>query len=183
MKKMLFFILILTTSLLLSEEKRERTITETAITGYRNIIFGMSQNEVINAIDSDPLMILPIKFKYISDIPSESIDNFISLQENRYFKSGYFLFRDNKLYSITIRFQGKQASFLELLSYLNTKYGVGNFLDAETVSWQNGNTILTIERPTIIKYMLLTDYDSDENNQSVDDENSNETRESLFEGL
>ena len=184
MKKILFSILILSTSLLLSQEKRERTITETPITGYRNITLGMSKNEVIKAISDDPLMILPRKFKYISDIDIENIEDFISLQENKFFKSGYFLFKDDALYAITITFQEKQASFLETLSYLNAKYGMGNFLDAETVAWQNGDKILSIERPTIIKYMIITDYDNSENtdnNGTVNNENN--TRKSLFEGL
>jgi len=184
MKKILFFILILSTSLLLSQEKRERSITETPITGYRNIMLGMSKNEVMNAINNDPLMILPREFKYISDIEIENIDDFISLQENKFFQSGYFLFKDNSLYLITIKFQEKQASFLEILSYLNTKYGMGSFLDSETVAWQNGDKTLSIERPTIIKYMLITDYDSDESTENISNVNKgNTTRKSLFEGL
>ena len=186
MKKILFSILILSASLLLSQEKRERTITQTAITGYRNIALGMSKNDVIKAINDDPLMILPRRFKYISDIDIENIEDFISLQENKFFKSGYFLFKDDALYAITITFQEKQASFLETLSYLNSKYGMGNFLDAETVAWQNGDKILSIERPTIIKYMIITDYDSNEStdtNNNATLNNEDNKRRSLFEGL
>lgn len=161
---------------------REPKITDIPIIGYRNINLGMTRKEVIDIINKDPLMMLPRKYLYGDvDINAEESANFIALQENRYFRSGYFLFKNDSLYSITIRFQENQIDFLEILNTLNNKYGLGEFTDASTIAWINGNNKLILERPTIVKYFLLSEI----TNVASADTNINlmRTRQSLLDGL
>lgn len=169
--------------------ERKPTITEVPITGYRNIKLGSTKEETIKAINSDALMILPKQYAYGNvDVSTEEYDTFLALQQNKFFKSGYFLFKDNALYSITIRFQSNQIDFLEILNALNKKYGLGSFLDASTVAWENEERRIILERPTIVKYMIM-DYITNASAKQIPDDPAvyNElpqtTRESLFEGL
>lgn len=169
--------------------ERKPTVTDIPITGYRNIKLGSTKEECIKAITSDPLMMLPRQYAYGGvDVSSEEYDTFLNLQQNKFFKSGYFLFKDNALYAITIRFQSNQIDFLEILNALNKKYGTGSFLDASTVAWENGERRITLERPTIVKYMIM-DYITNAgpkqtpDNPAIYSELPETTRESLFEGL
>lgn len=182
-KKLLIVIMILlASSFLFSQSKREPKVSDIAITGYRNINLGMSKLDVIKAINDDLLMTLPKTYSYNndSDIQGENIDNFLNLAENKFFKSGYFLFKDDSLYSIIIRFQPRQLDFVEILNFLNEKYGEGNFIDASSVSWENQNILLTVDRSSTVKYFNKNAIDTNESATTNSIENS---RQSLFEGL
>ena len=129
------------------------------ITGFGEIALGSDMESTIANLIKNPLISLDRKYKE-SDIYSEVSDSFISINQNKFFRSGYFLFQDNSLYSITIRYQEKQVGFLDLLNTLNNKYGKGSFLDANTVAWEYDNKQLILERPTTLKY-IATDIAND----------------------
>lgn len=135
---------------------RKPAVTQTEITGFKDIRLGATREDTINAILSDSTMILPRKYTTGSvDITAEESATFLALEENKFYKSGYFIFKNDSLYSITIYFQPNQVDFLELLSALNSKYSKGAFLDANTVAWQNGNMRIILERPSIVKYINM----------------------------
>ena len=129
------------------------------ITGFGDIALGSNMENTIANLLKNPLISLARKYKE-SDISSEVSDSFIAINQNKFFRSGYFLFQDNSLYSITIRYQEKQVDFLDLLNTLNNKYGKGSFLDANTVAWEYDNKQLILERPTTLKY-IVTDVAND----------------------
>lgn len=159
--------------------RRLATKTDVLIKGYRNINIGMSKGEVIDTIKKDPLMMLEKKYYRDIDLSTEETKNIVEIVENKYFKNGYFLFKDDKLYSIIIMLQSNQADFLEMLETLNEKYSKGSFINASTVSWENSNIKLTLERPATVKYTLM---DNNTNNTEVISEEGS-MRKSLFEGL
>ena len=102
---------------------RKPAITQTAITGFKDIQLGSTRDDVINAILSDNTMILPKKYMTGSvDIAAEESATFLALEENKFYKSGYFIFKNDSLYSITIHFQPNQVDFLELLSTFTIKF-------------------------------------------------------------
>ncbi len=126
--------------------------SEKPIEGFNDIKLGTSKQATIDVLKDSAIINLPRKYQEL-DISEETAGNFISIEENKYFKSGYFLFKDDALYSITLRFQDNQVDFLDLLEALNEKYGTGSFMDANTVAWENARTQLILERPATIKYM------------------------------
>ena len=137
---------------------RKPAVINIPITGFKNIKLGSTREDTIKAILEDNTMMLPKEYMLNTngvDLASEESATFLSLEENKFYKSGYFIFKDDSLYSITIYFQPDQVDFLELLSSLSAKYGKGAFLDAETVSWQNGDNRIILERPSIIKYINM----------------------------
>ena len=135
---------------------RKPAFIDIPITGFKNIKLGASREDTIKAILSDNTMTLPKQYMTGTiDLLAEESDSFLALEENKFYKSGYFIFKDNQLYSITIYFQSNQVDFLELLSALNAKYSKGSFIDANTVAWQNGDIRIILERPSIVKYINM----------------------------
>ena len=165
---------------------RKPAITQTAITGFKDIQLGSTRDDVINAILSDNTMILPKKYMTGSvDIAAEESATFLALEENKFYKSGYFIFKNDSLYSITIHFQLNQVDFLELLSALNSKYSKGAFLDANTVAWQNGNMRMILERPSIVKYINMNNITTTSDTRIKEKESAptQNERKDILEGL
>lgn len=165
---------------------RKPAITDVEITGFKNILLGATREDTINAILKDASMILPRQYTTGSvDITAEESADFLALEENRFYRSGYFIFKDDSLYSITINFQPNQVDFLELLSALNSKYGKGAFLDANTVAWQNGDNRIILERPSVVKYMNMNNITTTSDTRIGEKEEASpqNTRNSILEGL
>lgn len=165
---------------------RKPAITQTAITGFKDIQLGSTRDDVINAILSDNTMILPKKYMTGSvDIAAEESATFLALEENKFYKSGYFIFKNDSLYSITIHFQPNQVDFVEILSALNSKYSKGAFLDANTVAWQNGNMRMILERPSIVKYINMNNITTTSDTRIKEKESAptQNERKDILEGL
>ena len=165
---------------------RKPAITQTPITGFKDINLGATREDTINAILSDRTMILPRKYMTGSvDITAEESATFLALEENKFYRSGYFIFKNDSLYSITIHFQPNQVDFLEILSALNSKYGKGAFLDANTVAWQNRNMRIILERPSIVKYINMNNITTTSETRIREKEEtpSQNERNEILEGL
>lgn len=128
--------------------------SDKSIDGFSGIHLGQNKQATIDALKESTIVNLQKKYQD-PDISSEETGNFVQIDENKYFKSGYFLFKDDRLFSITLRFQENQVDFLDLLTSLNEKYGKGSFMDANTVAWESGRTQMILERPATVKYMLM----------------------------
>ena len=167
---------------------RKPAVINIPITGFKNIKLGSTREDTIKAILEDNTMMLPKEYMLNTDgvdLASEESATFLSLEENKFYKSGYFIFKDDSLYSITIYFQPNQVDFLELLSSLSAKYGKGSFLDAETVSWQNGDNRIILERPSIIKYINMNNITTTSQTRIREKESipPQNNRKEILEGL
>ncbi|WP_295158100.1 hypothetical protein [uncultured Brachyspira sp.] len=165
---------------------RKPAVINIPITGFKNITLGATREDTINAILSDNTMTLPKQYMTGTvDLNAEESATFLALEENKFYKSGYFIFKDNALYSITIHFQPNQVDFLELLSSLNAKYTKGSFLNANTVAWQNGDTRIILERPSIVKYIDMNNVTTTSQTRIREKEEAppQNTRKSILEGL
>ena len=167
---------------------RKPAVINIPITGFKNIKLGSTREDTIKAILEDNTMMLPKEYMLNTDgvdLASEESATFLSLEENKFYKSGYFIFKDDSLYSITIYFQPNQVDFLELLSSLSAKYGKGAFLDAETVSWQNGDNRIILERPSIIKYINMNNITTTSQTRIREKESipPQNNRKEILEGL
>ena len=167
---------------------RKPAVINVPITGFKNIRLGSSREDTIRAILEDNTMMLPKEYMLNTngvDLASEESADFLSLEENKFYKSGYFIFKNDSLYSITIYFQPDQVDFLELLSSMSAKYGKGAFLDAETVSWQNGDNRIILERPSIVKYINMNNITTTSQTR-IDEKESippQNNRKEILEGL
>ena len=167
---------------------RKPAVINVPITGFKNIRLGSTREDTVKAILEDNTMMLPNEYMLNTngvDLASEESADFLALEENKFYKSGYFIFKDDSLYSITIYFQPNQVDFLELLSSLSAKYGKGAFLDAETVSWQNGDNRIILERPSIIKYINMNNITTTSQNRIREKESipPQNNRKEILEGL
>ena len=167
---------------------RKPAVINVPITGFKNIRLGSTREDTIRAILEDNTMMLPKEYMLNTngvDLASEESADFLALEENKFYKSGYFIFKDDSLYSITIYFQPNQVDFLELLSSLSAKYGKGAFLDAETVSWQNGDNRIILERPSIIKYINMNNITTTSQTRIREKESipPQNNRKEILEGL
>ena len=167
---------------------RKPAVINIPITGFKNIKLGSTREDTIKAILEDNTMMLPKEYMLNTDgvdLASEESATFLSLEETKFYKSGYFIFKDDSLYSITIYFQPNQVDFLELLSSLSAKYGKGAFLDAETVSWQNGDNRIILERPSIIKYINMNNITTTSQTRIREKESipPQNNRKEILEGL
>ncbi|WP_295161808.1 hypothetical protein [uncultured Brachyspira sp.] len=165
---------------------RKPTVIDTPITGFKDIKLGATREDTINAILSDNTMTLPKQYMTGTvDLSAEESATFLALEENKFYKSGYFIFKNDALYSITINFQPNQVDFLELLSALNAKYTKGSFINADTVAWQNGDIRIILERPSIIKYIDMNNITetSDTRIREKEEVPPQNTRKSILEGL
>ncbi len=167
---------------------RKPAVINVPITGFKNIRLGSSREDTIRAILEDNTMMLPKEYMLNTngvDLASEESATFLSLEENKFYKSGYFIFKDDSLYSITIYFQPDQVDFLELLSSMSAKYGKGAFLDAETVSWQNGDNRIILERPSIVKYLNMNNITTTSQTRIREKESipPQNNRKEILEGL
>lgn len=167
---------------------RKPAVINIPITGFKNIKLGSTREDTIKAILEDNTMMLPKEYMLNTDgvdLASEESATFLSLEENKFYKSGYFIFKDDSLYSITIYFQPNQVDFLELLSSLSAKYGKGAFLDAETVSWQNVDNRIILERPSIIKYINMNNITTTSQTRIREKESipPQNNRKEILEGL
>ena len=167
---------------------RKPAIINVPITGFKNIKLGSSREDTIKAILEDNTMMLPKEYMLNTngvDLASEESADFLALEENKFYKSGYFIFKEDSLYSITIYFQPDQVDFLELLSSLSAKYGKGAFLDAETVSWQNEDNRIILERPSIVKYINMNNITTTSQTRIREKESipPQNNRKEILEGL
>lgn len=167
---------------------RKPAVINVPITGFKNIKLGSTREDTIRAILEDNTMMLPKEYMLNTngvDLASEESADFLALEENKFYKSGYFIFKNDSLYSITIYFQPDQVDFLELLSSMSAKYGKGAFLDAETVSWQNGDNRIILERPSIVKYINMNNITTTSQTR-IDEKESippQNNRKEILEGL
>ena len=165
---------------------RQPAIIDTPITGFKNITLGATRQDTINAILSDNTMTLPKQYMTGNvDLSAEESATFLALEENKFYKSGYFVFKNDALYSITINFQPNQVDFLELLSALNAKYTKGAFINANTVAWQNGDIKIILERPSVVKYIDMNNVTTTSDTRIKEKEANppQSTRKSILEGL
>lgn len=165
---------------------RKPAVINTEIKGFKNINLGASREDTVKAILSDNTMTLPKQYMTGTvDLKSEESATFLALEENKFYKSGYFIFKNDALYSITINFQPNQVDFLELLSALNSKYTKGSFLNANTVAWQNGDIRIILERPSIVKYIDMNNVTTTSDTRIKEKEAlpPQNTRKHILEGL
>ena len=128
---------------------------ESLPSGYKNIKFGMTVDEVKDALSKD------FNFGFRGDrdvslLPGEN-RTLIETDTSRtapysFLDRCFFQFQDGKLYTITLNLKKSKTDHYSIFSTLTEKYGLPDYLSPEKSEWKNDSVIMTLERPLTLKY-------------------------------
>lgn len=124
--------------------------------GYRNIKFGMTVDEVKKELKKD------MNFGFRGDrdvslLPGGENRVLIETDTSKnapysFLEKCWFQFHDNKLYTITITMRSSKMDHYSIYTTLVNKYGEPSALNPEKTEWTDDNTIISLERPLTLKY-------------------------------
>lgn len=123
--------------------------------GYKNIQFGMNIDQVKDLLKKD------YSFGYRGDrdvslLPGEN-RTLIETDTSRtapdsFLERCWFQFYEDSLYIITINLRNTKTDHYSIFSSLMEKYGEPASLSPEKSEWNDGEVIMTLERPLTLKY-------------------------------
>ena len=102
-------------------------------------------------------LITESRFDYRGE-PDVSLQDFgsrylISTKGRGFIDEGFFQFNEDKLYLIILTFDLEQMDFYTMQQDLSEKYGTPDDLSPRGMTWENEDTILTLEYPLTLKYL------------------------------
>ena len=154
--------------------------------GYRNISFGMSVSTVKDELKKDK------SFGYRGDrdvslLPGEN-RTLIETDTTRtapdsFLEKCWFQFYEDKLYTITINFRQSKLDHYSIYSSLEKKYGKPSFLSPEKIQWESDDTIMSLERPLVIKYTDKAVLEELRSKVRVEKTNEEKNRQDFLDSL
>ena len=145
------------------------TFAEELPNGYKKYSFGMSMNDVKEAIKDDNLLknvreeVLSVRIE-----PDKQILTVYGERKNGgYIEKAYFHFNEDKLFHIYLQLSEKKVGYYSLLKSLTDKYGNATNLEPKKAGWENDSIRIQIEKPCILKY---TDMETWKSLSSTDEE-------------
>ena len=128
---------------------------ESLPTGFKNIHFGMSVDEVKEELKKDA----SFGFRGDRDVSLLPGENRILIETDTSRTAPYsilercwFQFYEDKLYTITINMKKSKMDYYSIYTTLTEKYGTPDFLNPEKSEWKNDDVIMSLERPLTLKY-------------------------------
>lgn len=70
-----------------------------------------------------------------------------------FMEEGVFQFKDERLYSITLRIDKDQIDYFTMYDFFSEKYGDPNYLDPQQSYWEQEGRRMVLERPVVVKYL------------------------------
>ena len=138
------------------------TFAEELPNGYKKYSFGMSMDEVKDAIKEDSLLknvreeVLSVRIQ-----PDKQILTVYGDRRNGgYVEKAYFQFNEDKLFYIYLPLSEKKVEYYSLLKSMTDKYGNATNLEPKKASWENDSVRIQIEKPCILKYTDIKTWDS-----------------------
>ena len=138
------------------------TFAEELPNGYKKYSFGMSMDEVKDAIKEDSLLknvreeVLSVRIQ-----PDKQILTVYGDRRNGgYVEKAYFQFNEDKLFYIYLQLSEKKVGYYSLLKSMTDKYGNATNLEPKKASWENDSVRIQIEKPCILKYTDIKTWDS-----------------------
>ncbi|MBQ5781323.1 MAG: hypothetical protein IIW10_05195 [Spirochaetaceae bacterium] len=95
----------------------------------------------------------------------------------------FFQFSDEMLYTITINFRQKKMDFFSVFSKMTEKYGEPTTISADVAQWQNDEVIITLERPSTLKYIDKVIFERLQNASETKKSSLKEEYDSLLDGI
>lgn len=154
--------------------------------GYKNIRFGMSVEEVKDALKKD------MNFGYRGDrdvslLPGEN-RTLIETDTSRtapysFLERCWFQFYEDKLYTITVNLRRSKMDHYSVFSALAEKYGMPDSLSPEKSEWKDGSVIMSLERPLTLKYTDRAVFEELQSKSLVQKSAEEQSREAFLDSL
>lgn len=155
--------------------------------GYKTYSFGMSMDEVKDAIKNDSLLqnvreeVLSVRIEPDKQILTVYGDR----KSGGYVEKAYFHFNDDKLFHIYLQLSNTKVGYYSLLKSMTEKYGNAANLEPKKASWENDSVRIQIEKPCILKYTDVKTWNSLSSTEEEMEARKNEKiqRENFLEDL
>lgn len=147
-----------------------------AIDGFDSILLKMDYQTVLSKLEEGT------NFIYSNQGPTWIDENpVIAANGKGYISKGYFHFYESKLYSITIELNNSKIDYYTIFMTLQKKYGKYSAFSPLIVSWESDETILTLERPLLVRYIDKEIHDQLLEASKIKTSKAEKNRESFLE--
>jgi len=126
--------------------------------GFESLLLGLDRTALDEALKIHP------SFLYrgapdatLLDRPNESL---IEAEGSFYLRRGWFQLRGDRLYLITLDLDPRRLDYYTLFTTLSEKYGPPDSLDPHAARWDDGSTLVTLEKPLRLKYIDKAVWDA-----------------------
>jgi hypothetical protein len=146
---------------------QQQSSTASLPSGYRSITLGSSPDAVKEALSND-------NYFYYRGEPDVSMldkpDNSgFEVRGVGFIKRAFFLFYEERLYSITLELNENFIDYFNIYSALREKYGEPTDIDPRRAYWNNDSVELSVEKPLYVKYIDRTILEQIKENFSIEE--------------
>ncbi len=126
--------------------------------GYRSIKLNSSFETVKEALKKEHAF----DFRGEPDVSMQKKlgNRLISCRGRSFINYGFFQFKEEQLYLITLQLNPQKLDFYTIQKSLNSKYGPPARLSPQGMSWENEKMRLSLEYPLTVKYLDLALFDA-----------------------
>ena len=155
-------------------------------TGYKDIQFGMSVDDVKDALKADA------SFGYRGDrdvsLSKSENQTLIETDAERYAPNSFltrcwFQFYDDALCTITLNLRRSKIDYHAVFSTLTQKYGEPTSLSPNRAEWRDDNVIMSLEKPLTLKYVDKQVFDDKQSSSKSAKSADEQSKEDFLDGL
>lgn len=155
---------------------------------------GDSPDQIWQKIEEDPLLLGNQKQVVLAVPTYRDGEVFYEIDEKvraievagnaSFIKRASFYFKGENLYSMTINFSTAFTNYYSVFMALKDKMGEPSTVQGPNlVEWKNGNVLVRLERPVIVKYIDISVIEELKNLYDQEHQNTLDVRESILERL
>ena len=154
--------------------------------GYKDIHFGMSVDDVKDALKADS------SFGYRGDrdvsLSKSENQTLIETDAERYAPNSFltrcwFQFYDDELCTITLNLRRSKIDYHTVFSTLTQKYGEPATLSPSRAEWRDDNVIMSLEKPLTLKYVDKQVFDDKQSSSKSAKSADEQSKDDFLEGL
>lgn len=119
--------------------------------GFESLTLGLDRAELDRQLQAHP------SFLYrggpdatLLERPNEAL---IEAEGAYYVRRGWFQLASDRVFLITLDLDTRRLDYFTLFNTFSAKYGPPVSLNPDLARWQDGSTLLTLERPLRVKYI------------------------------
>lgn len=155
-------------------------------TGYKDIQFGMSVDDVKDALKADA----SFGYRGDRDVSLSKTENqtLIETDAERYAPNSFltrcwFQFYDDALCTITLNLRRSKIDYHTVFSTLTQKYGEPTNLSPNRAEWRDDNVIMSLEKPLTLKYVDKQVFDDKQSSSKSARSADEQSKEDFLDGL
>jgi len=124
--------------------------------GYGKLKLGMTRDEVIAELQSDPLFAWRGP-EDVSMLPTPN-QSLIEVSGISFIRRAFFQFDSGRLWVIILELADDRVDHYGVWTSLVAKYGQPTFLDPSASTWEDGKVRMSLERPLTLRYLDLVEF-------------------------